>query len=362
MEGPRPPYENELPQLIHFLDRELRPEKSWSLAAEYPTVFSSTNMHNMRIITSEDEFLSHAVIKPILMKTPLAVFKVAAIGSVVTSPQHRNQGLSQKILENCLEESRRQECDLAILWSDLYEFYQKLNFELCGTEISLVLEENFPPPMPNLKILKGAQISSESVLRLFNQHTVTSVRSAEDIRKFFQIPNSSIYTAWDLSNNLVAYAVEGKGADLSGYIHEWGGSIPALLSLLSQIRREKNSPITLIAPNTATHLIRKLEALGTVTKNEGFLGLIKILNFDQVFRKVKKAARSLGVHDFVLDRNGKGYVIGVNGELLLISDEKAMCRVLFGPSIELPDISPVAAEKFKKILPLPLWVWGWDSI
>ncbi len=362
MEGPRAPHQTELPDLMNFLDRELRAEKSWSLAAEYPTAFTASNIHNMRIITDENKFVSHAVIRPILMKTPLAVFKAAAIGSVVTEPDHRNQGLSHRILEDCLAEARRQECDFAILWSDLYEFYQKLDFELCGSEVSLVIEENFPPPLPNLKIIKGAQISTESILRLFNQHTVTSVRTADDIRKYLQIPNSNIFTAWDFSNNLVAYAVEGKGADLTNYIHEWGGSVPALLSLISFIRREKNQPITFMAPNSAQNLIRKIESLGNILRNDGFLGMIKILNFEQVFRKVKRAARSLGINDFVIDKNGKGFVLGVNGELFFISDEKTMTRLIFGPSIELPDISPAAQEKFNKVLPLPLWVWGWDSI
>lgn len=362
MEGPRAPLHNEFPELLNFLDKELRPEKSWSLAAEYPTALSPNNIHNMRIITNENRFLSHAVMKPILMKTPTAVFKAAAIGSVVTDPQHRNQGLSHRILEDCLNEAQKQECDFAILWTDLYEFYNKLNFELCGSEISLVMEENFPPPLPNLKIIKGPQVSSEAILRLFNQHTVTSVRSVEDIRKYLNIPNSNVYTAWDLSNNLVAYAIEGKGSDLSGYIHEWGGSAPALVSLLSSIRREKNEAITLIAPNSAQNLIRKLESLGPVTRNDGFLGMIKILNFDQVFRKIKKSARSLGINDFILEKNGNGFVLGANGELLLISDERAMTRIIFGPSVELPDISPVAQDRFSKVLPQPLWVWGWDSI
>ena len=75
MEGPRAPLQNEFKQLIHFLDSELRPESKWSLTSEYPTAIHPQNIHNMRIITEESTVLSHAVIKPLILKTPYAVFK-----------------------------------------------------------------------------------------------------------------------------------------------------------------------------------------------------------------------------------------------------------------------------------------------
>lgn len=362
MEGPRPPRENEYPQILNFLDSELRPEKKWSLASEYPTAFSLSNMHNIRVITDNNRLLSHAVIKPLIVRTPLAIYKVAAVGSVFTHPEHRNMGLSHKVLEECLHEATKQECDMAILWSDLYEFYRKMNFELAGSEISFVLENEFAAPMTGLKIIKGTQISVDAVTRLYNQHSVNSVRTTEETRKFFQIPNSSVFTAWNNSNQLVAYAIEGKGADLTGYIHEWGGSTPAILSLLSHIRKETGKAVTIILPAHAQNMIRHLDKIEGATKNHGYLGMIKILNHEQLFKKIKKAARSIGLNDFVLEKNSQGYVLGVASELLIISDEKDLTRVLFGPRVDLPDITPEIQAQFDKILPLPLWIWGWDSI
>lgn len=362
MEGPRAPLQNEFKQLIHFLDSELRPESKWSLASEYPTAIHPQNIHNMRIITEESTVLSHAVIKPLLLKTPYAIFKGAAIGSVVTHPEHRNKGLSRQVIEDCLAEASKQDCDFAILWTDLYDFYEKMNFELCGSEVSLVVENEFNPPQPELKIIKGPQVSAEAILRIYNQHSVNSVRTTEEIRRFLQIPNSQIYTAWDFTQQLVAYAVEGKGADLGGYVHEWGGQVPAILTLISQIRKEKQHPITILSPSTAQNFIRKLSSITRVTRNDGFLGMIKIIKYDSVFRKIKKAARAMGHSDFVLEQKGNHFELGINGEMLMISDERALCRVLFGPSIHLPDISSETQNRFEKILPMPLWVWGWDSI
>lgn len=362
MEGPRPPRETEYHQVLDFLNQELRPDSKWSLASEYPTALSLSNIHNIRIITDDQKVLSHAVMKPLIIRTPLVLLKAGAIGSVVTAEDHRNQGLSKKILEDCLDECRRQECDIAILWTNLYEFYQKMNFELAGSENSFVIEQEFQAPNANLRYMKTNQVAAEAIARLYTQHTVTSVRNAEDIRKFLQIPKTIVYTAWDSTGQLVAYAVEGKGADLTGYIHEWGGSVSNLLSLFSHIRKERGTAFTVIAPAHSTNLIQKLKSLPGVVCAEGFLGMIKIINSEALFQKIKRAARSLGVTDFVLEQRDGEFVFGVGTDLVMISDEKDLVRILFGPLNEVPHLKPETQTTLQKFLPLPLWIWGWDSI
>lgn len=363
MEGPRPPRETEYSHVLSFLNQELRPSSQWSLASEYPTALSPSNLSNIRIITDEEQkILAHAVIKPLIIKTPLVILKVAAIGSVVTEHNHRNQGLSTKVLEECLAEASRQECDIAMLWTDLYEFYHKLNFELAGTEMSYVIEEQFSTSGASLRYMKTSQVSADALYRLYSQHTVSSVRTAEDIRKFLQIPQTTVHTAWDNNNQLVAYGIEGKGADLTNYIHEWGGSVPAILDLLSMIRKDKDSAFTVITPAHALNLNQKLKQIPGVVTNQGFLGMIKIINQDAFFQKIKKAARSLGQHDFVLEKRGHEVIFGCAEDLIGISDPKDLVRIIFGPAVDIPHLQISTQQKLSKIFPLPLWVWGWDSI
>lgn len=362
MEGPRPPRETEYPQILDFLHQELRPNVNWSLASEYPTALSLSNIHNIRVITESEKILSHAVLKPLIVRTPLAVLKIGAIGSVVTDSNHRNQGLSRKIIDECLQEAKRQECDLAMLWTNLYEFYQKMDFELAGSEMSFVFEKEFQVPAHQLRFLQTQQVSAEAILRLYSQHTVTSVRTAEEIRKFLQIPQTVVYTAWDQSNQLVAYAIEGKGADLTGYIHEWGGSVPHLLALFSHIRKERKAPFTVIAPSHSANLVRNLQAVDGIVCNQGYLGMIKIVSHDNFFQKIKKAARALGMNDFVLEKRGADIFMGFADDLIVLSDEKDLVRILFGPAVEIPHLKKESLTKLDKILPLPLWVWGWDSV
>ncbi|WP_413290038.1 GNAT family N-acetyltransferase [Bdellovibrio sp. HCB337] len=363
MEGPRSPAESELPRVLNFLNQSLRSEAAWSIAAEYPTALSSTNLHNMRIITENDQVVSHAVLKPLVVKSPHVIFKVGAIGSVVTNETHRNQGLSTKIIEDCIQQATRQQCDIAILWTDLYDFYRRMGFELAGTEISVVVEEEFPMPDPTLRLSKDSKVAAEALHRLYSTHSVNSVRSVEETRKFLSIPQTQVYTAWDTSGQLAAYAVEGKGADLGGYIHEWGGSVTAIMTLLSYIRREKQQAVTIIIPRHSKNLLERLREK-PVTYNQGFLGMIKILNFDQLAAKIKRAFRAEGIADIVLEKQNGQYVFGCNTDLAVLGGEENLTQLLFGPlDFETLDVfTPETREKLAKILPLNLWIWGWDSI
>lgn len=363
MEGPRSPREAELPQVLDFLNKKLRSDSAWSIAAEYPTALTPNNLHNMRIIADEDRVLSHAVMKPLIIKSPHVIFKVGAIGSVVTDDQHRGQGLSTQIIRDCLKTATDQSCDVAILWTDLFDFYRRIGFELAGSEISCVVEENFEVPANNLRFSMDPKVSADAIYRLYSAHTVNSVRTIEETRKFLSIPETKVYTAWEPTGQLAAYAIEGKGCDLGGYIHEWGGSVSKLMALFSFIRTQKNQPYTIICPKHSTRLIEELQKK-PVTINQGFLGMIKLVNFDQLAAKIKRAFRSEGVADIMLEKHADHFVFGAGQDLYTINNETDMVRLLFGPVDynALGIFKPETTQKLEKILPLNLWIWGWDSI
>lgn len=363
MEGPRSPTEAELPQLYDFLNKKLRSEAPWSIAAEYPTAFNPQNIHNMRIIADEEQVLSHAVLKPLIIKSPHVIFKVAAIGSVVTDDNHRGQGLSTQIVQDCLKSATEQSCDIAILWTDLFDFYRRMGFELAGSEVSFVIENDFATHPTPLRYSTDSKVSPDAIYRLYATHSVNSVRTIEETRKFLSIPQTKVYTAWEPNGQLAAYAIEGKGIDLGGYIHEWGGSVPKLMALLSFIRAEKGQPYTVIVPRHARNLITQLQARD-VTMNSGFLGMIKLVNFDQLAAKIKRAFRAEGIADIMLEKHPEHYVFGIGQELVTIPQETDLVKLLFGP-IDYRALGLFKEEtvvKLEKVLPLPLWVWGWDSI
>ena len=364
MDGPRPPLDTEFPSVVQFLDKNLRANEGWSITSEYPTAFAETNRGNIRIITDQEQVLAHAVVRPMVLKAPAGLFKVAGLGSVVTSTDHRNQGLSTKTIESCLEAAREHGCDFAILWTNLYDFYRRMDFELAGSEISaLVDKEIHSNDAAQLKIVEGNKVAPEAIHRLYSQHTVTSLRTVEDVRKCLQIPNSRVYTAWDQQGQMKAYAIEGKGADLSGYVHEWGGAVQPLLALFNHIRMVQKRNITVIIPKHSQNLLRALTDQ-KIALNEGFLGMVRILSTDRLFSKIKRYARNLGVPDLVLERNGGKFYLGAGENIFTTDSERDLVKLLFGPlkPSEVHDFDKETLKVMDEIFPLNLWVWGWDSV
>lgn len=364
MEGPRSPKPEEFQDVVQFLDKSLRPENNWSIANEYPTAINPKNLHNIRIITEQNKVLSHAVMKPLIIRSATSIFKVAAIGSVVTDSQYRNQGLSKKVLMNCLDEAKNQECDFAILWTDLFDFYRKIGFELAGSEVSALIDRELPAVETQLNFLETNKVSAEAIYKLYAKHTVHTVRTIDEVRKFLQIPNTKVYTAWEKNGELAAFAIEGKGADLNGYIHEWGGGVSKLFALFNFIRKSKKQSFHLIAPAHSQNLITQLNKAG-IAIHHGFLGMIKIIQFDQLFDKINRATKCMGHHDFHISRKEDSFIITVGQESFNFQDEKLLTQLLFGP--ELPSEifqsrESIFTDKLNNIFPLNLWIWGWDSI
>lgn len=359
------PTQDEYKDLVKFLDQNLRSQNAWSIISEYPTALNQENIHNLRVITEGNQVLSHAALKPHIIKTPVAIFKAGAIGSVVTHDKYRNQGLSRTVLNDCLDLAKKQDCDFAILWTNLHDFYQKIGFALAGYEISLVIDENFQVQKNSeYKILKTPNVDPMALHKLMSQHTVSTFRNPDEVRKYLNIPNSNVYTLWETNGSLGAYCVEGKGADLGGYIHEWGGGVSKILQLLKHIQVDQKKDITIIAPNHAQNLIEKCVENGA-KKIQGFLGMIKLINEDAFFKKIHRHARlDLGITNLVLEKSGNEYWIGTTEQYLNTTDPVDIIPLMFGPRLfsEVQGFEPATVATLEKIFPMSFWLGGWDSI
>ncbi len=255
------------------------------------------------------------------------------------------------------------ESDFAILWTNLFDFYRRMGFELTGREIAVDLNQDLPQ-LKALSYIDSNQISPESILRLYQQHSVHSFRTVEEIKSCLKIPESRICTAWDSSGKMVAYAVEGKGADLGGYVHEWGGSVSALMSVLQHMRKLQNRNLTLIAPEHSKNLIDQLKRSGCVV-HPGHLGMIKVLNLNSIAQKVRRAARSVGSTNFRFEtEEQQRLVFGCGKNEYVAQSDSDLVKLLFGPEKPsmLHSFDSETRAILDQILPIPIWVWGWDSV
>lgn len=355
---------SELQDIYKFLDSNTRHLRSWSVLEEYPSAFHPNNHSNIRIVRENNEIISHAVLKTTLIKTPYCIFNVGMIGSVFTQQNHRHKGISSEVINDCIERAKELKCDFVMLWTDLFDFYKKFGFELAGSELSLILSPKFQPAMePDCKIIEGRQVDPHALHRVYQKHSVTSTRSVQDVKQFLNIPNSRVYTAWDKNNQMVAYAVEGKGTDLQGYIHEWGGSTNALLQLFQHIQKAQQKEVIVISPLHCKNLIRRCEESGAQSF-QGILGMVKVLDPKTMTKKAQQTARRMGIKDFAIEWHNETLYFGTSEEMFKTDSLSDITQLLFGPKkpSEIHSFQPDIAEKLDRLLPLPLWIWGWDSI
>ena len=363
MEGPRAPKREELSSLFEFLSDHLRPSTQWSIDAEYPLALSPNNLQNMRIIKEDNKIVSHALVKPTIIRTPAGLFKVASIGSVVTDTHYRNQGLSQKILDECLEIAKGQKCDFAILWTDIYDFYRKVGFELAGYEYNATIDDSFAYSDPGLTIKNTNQVDPAALLRIYSKHTVGTIRTEIDIKKSLAIPQTQLYTAWDSAGKLKAYAVTGKGADLVGYVHEWGGSVHPLMTLFSHIQKQAAKPINVIFPHHSTNLHRHFID-NNVKIHKGYLGMIKPIDLSSIIFKLIRSAKFCGVDDLVIEPYGNEFLLGIGEDTTLVPNINQLTQIIFGPAdpMKLSGLTEPTRRLLERVLPLNMWIWGWDSV
>lgn len=355
-----PGSQTEVQSLLNFLTQQLRPQVNWSIDSEYPQVFQERNRHNLKLIEVNGQPVTHAALRPIILQTPQLMLKVGAIGSVVTDPQFRGHGYSRQVIQECLEQAQRQDCDFAILWSDLHDFYRKLGFELAGFEEYFLIQKPLPVNTSLLRFMQSNQVDPEAILRLYNKHTIHSYRTADEIRQFLKIPNTKLYTAWSDQNQLMAYAVEGKGADLTGFIHEWGGQIEEICQLINYVLEQKKQPFTMLLGPHNVNLMTRLQRFG-ISGQQGYLGLIKLLNTLSFGKKVQKLARQQKLNFELLQLESGQYQITFEGQRLYFKNESELVRIFFGPLPRL-DLNPENEQKWQRFLPLSTWIWGWDSI
>lgn len=348
-----------------FLKKSLRGQVDWALDDEYPLAFAENNRHNIRFIRENDEICSHAVFQPSLIRTHYHLFRVGLIGSVVTTPSKQGQGYSRQIIESCLAACKENGCDFSILWTELFNFYAKFGFEVAGTEITLQVDKSFEAPIkPGLKILETNKVAPANILKVYNQHMMKTLRNPADVQKYLNIPNSEVYTAWNSQTNVLeAYCVLGKGADFHNYVHEWGGNVSSLMSLMKHIYQKKQKPITIITPPQCTNLITQMEKF-KARKFFGVLGMIKIINPSNFCKKIKKGARAQGYDSFIFEFRDGFYYFGYGEEIFKTDFDQDIVRLVFGPMKpgQIHSFSESTLEAFEQIFPIPFWVWGWDSI
>ena len=282
----------------------------------------------------------------------------------------QGKGLATSLVSKCCEEARNAGAALAFLWSDKHEFYLKLGFHLVARQWTISFEPKHAPllralgeraEIPERALRVSEEVNGELLRQsheMLTQYPLGVERTPEEHAMYLDGGACRVVSAW-AGKQLAAYFVIGKGKDLQGYVHEWGGAEGALCHLMAQCLEDFQCPLSLLSPQFMPEevpWIYSLERAGIPAKAE-YLALVKLLSLEKLQRLVRDYLQRIGLDpaEFSIAPEEDHFRLSWRGKVLGPLDEAGLLRLLFGP--QLPEEGEMRA-----FLPLRLWYWGMDSV
>jgi GNAT superfamily N-acetyltransferase len=316
--------------------------------------------------TSESRVLSTCTLLVRDVVTPQACFRIGLIGAVATEPDSRGRGLATSALAAAEEELERRGCMISLLWADDSKFYERRGYQPVGTEVDWLLTPELLSALPGPgRVRPARQCDGPALHALYCAHPERVLRSLDETRAMLATPGMSVlaHVASDVAraDAPTAYACLGRGRDLAGVVHEWGGPVEEVLALLhAHAARRPGVNLFLMAPPSAEELASRLRA-GGAAHRVGYLGMAKLLRVDLACDLLVGSAR--GRSPAVHLASGDGVrLVGPGGEVSL--DRSGLLDALMAPRGERRAVTLLEARtglEFPR-LPLTPFVWGLDSI
>lgn len=220
--------------VLEFFESHLRADSDCRLEAEYPLAFDSSQIDHIFVSGSKSETLAGLVTLEREIEFSRHQFlRTLFVGSVVTDPKARHQGLQRHLFHAIEEAAEKWNIDLIVLWSSQIEFYKKLGFELGG------LQASWFPTYPGILAKGSYPVSvgstmeipfSKNFFKAFSEKTFRVSRTEIEMQKLWQIPRMLVACTEN------AYALVGKGEDFQGVCHEWAGPSDEVLACLDALR------------------------------------------------------------------------------------------------------------------------------
>ena len=292
---------------------------------------------------------------------------VGMIGMVYTDPKFRGRGAAQLAVRGAVERLHARGASLVILWSDLDAFYARLGFHRAGIEHSYCLdaelcERMYKNHLGEVQVRAPRDDDWPHLERLYSEKPSRQIRAIGSLRQLARTPDCETLVAIQ-DDRPIAYASMGRGDDLTGIVHEWGGASGGLIRCLNEFARSRGEVALLEGPvpEPATQPLREVGA----PKNVGTLGLIQLLDAQGLFKTIARDQPQLrNMHLTAHPHHDNAYTFSTPHADITLSHQSAL-SLLFGPSLPRSLQLGLEADECHALricFPWPLFVWGFDSI
>lgn len=334
-------------------------------AAEYPLVFGPGAPGRVAVLDEDGTTRSACALLARDLVLPAAELRVGLIGSVSTDPGHRGRGLASRTLDAAEGALRAEGCLAALLWADDEAFYARRGYGPVGSEVVLPLEAELEGllPLPSGVRPADPRADAPAVHALYRRHTRRVRRSAPETAASLTVPGLRTFVRVR-RGLIVAYACEGRGQDLRGVVHEWGGTVEDVAACLRAhlALRRRSDPLDalfLLAPHAQGELVRRLTRLG-VAPIGGILAQGKLLDPQGALERIAGRASArvdierIDAERWSMARGTRRVELGSDGMREVLLAPRASRTAVHG-------LERTLGVEFPG-LPLAPFVWGLDSI
>jgi len=365
LDGPRALRPEEHAATLRFINSVFRPEDPGTMEIEYPHVLGEDNIENMRVILDGGEVVSHTSIHYSTLRSRDFAFKLGGISAVGTHPAYRCRGLAGSVMRDCIEVMRERGCHLSFLWTDRHDFYRNVGYEPSG---SFCLFKPAPSTLSGApkdsKIVPYSPDRLPEIIEIHDREPLRTERTAKVYETYFSLLRIQTLLALR-DDKLSAYAVMGKGRDLRGFMHDWGGEPRDLLRLAGEMAELSGTgEIYVLAPaheNGFTSFLTDMNVPGAFMK----LVMLRVIDVDGLSSIVSEHVSDRLGMDFRIAQDSKGVKLTVGREEAYIEPARMLACVMFGPeppSTFLSGFSEDTLSALDKVLPIPLFIWGLDWV
>ncbi|QDU70075.1 GNAT family N-acetyltransferase [Engelhardtia mirabilis] len=274
--------EQVLPGARQLIERVMR--GGGSVAAECPLVFEGplgAQRPGRVVALSEDGAVCSAcAILPRDFVVPGGSLRLGLIGYVATDTNTRGRGFASSVLDAAEAALADRGCVASLLWADDASFYQRRGYHALGRELDFALDAGALEALPHWASTRAydPERDSESVQALMAARPIRVERSLDETRALLAIPGLRTRVA-TRGDRVVAYACEGKGPDLRGAVHDWGGETLAVLALIGELAAPHVAAgrrAFVLTPHASLPTVRGLLDLG-LRAEPGVLGMGRLL-------------------------------------------------------------------------------------
>ena len=261
--------------------------ESIQLAATWPQMFgprADTRHYVAR--AAEDRVVAHAAARSVRLVLGDEVVTGELIGGVATAPDVRGQGHASALLAAIERDAAAFRVTALLLWSELHEFYRRLGYTPAGEqwEVTLPTDRARMDAIDRLRALaadgRTRVAQPDDLLAIFELHARNPVGVRRSLRDLEVQATTDPLTCLILERDgrCVAFACRDKGADLTGWWHDFGGMDADVAAILATALTTGTTPVTLLLPNYRLELLAALIDSSTLAHvHTGCCALVRYL-------------------------------------------------------------------------------------